>query len=177
MLVVAFVITKASSSWLKLGLALGLPAFLCLMTIGSVTLDPIALLTEHTLSDPTYTGRDEIWQFAIERIAQRPIVGYGYQAFWGTDELATAALLYRNWVYATTDAHNAFLNIALMTGMVGLLLVTLWAIIMPMADYVGTRWDRNDDPLTLLFVQIWLFSACLSSLSRCCSAAAAASGS
>ncbi len=35
--------------------------------------------------DTSFTGRDEVWKFAFASIAQRPIFGWGYLAFWGSD--------------------------------------------------------------------------------------------
>ena len=42
------------------------------------------------MSDTTFTGRNEIWAFALNHIGQRPFTGFGFQAFWGTSELVVS---------------------------------------------------------------------------------------
>jgi exopolysaccharide production protein ExoQ len=76
----------------------------------------------------TFNGRTPIWTLAIEQLMKRPVLGYGYAAFWGSDEGWT---VYRGvpWVWSlhkegndvrTFIAHNAFLDVALQLGLVGL---------------------------------------------------------
>src|SRR5262249_38625122 len=62
------------------------PVTIGILTIGSVEFGPIGNIVATLMSDPTFTGRTEIWRFALDHIAERPIVGFGYQAFWGTSE-------------------------------------------------------------------------------------------
>ena len=42
------------------------------------------------MSDPTFTGRTDIWKFVVTQIMQRPITGYGFATFWGTMGCSTA---------------------------------------------------------------------------------------
>ena len=64
-----------------------------ILTIGTVEFDSIRALVGGLLSDPTFTGRDEIWRFALDHIAERPVVGFGFQAFWGTSELVSMGII------------------------------------------------------------------------------------
>jgi O-antigen ligase len=121
----------------------------------------IGELVNWLLSDPTFTGRTEIWRFALDHIAERPLVGFGYQAFWGTSELVNAWNYLASWGYRASDAHNGFLNVAVMTGLVGLAASLVWVFIQPLVDQVRTPADRIDPPLNMLFVQIWLFDLSL----------------
>ena len=43
-----------------------------------------------------------------------------------------------------------------MTGVVGLVLALVWIVAQPLADVIRNQASRTD-PLTTLFVQIWLF--------------------
>lgn len=75
--------------------------------------------------DATLTGRTEVWQAALRQLSERPLFGFGYSAFWSSAEGATA------WVrdeagWTVTDAHNAWLEIWLGLGLVGML---LWSVI------------------------------------------------
>lgn len=72
--------------------------------------------------DPTLTGRTEIWLAIIPSIAKRPILGYGIKAFWRGYEGESANVSFAaHW--AVTSAHNAFLEVWLALGAVGVVLV------------------------------------------------------
>jgi O-antigen ligase len=160
-LMVSFVFMRVRHPATKFIVAIGMPALIGLLTIGSVSFDPIKTLVNQLMSDPSFTGRDEIWLFSIDQIAQRPIFGFGFQAFWGTTELVSAWNYLESWGYRASDAHNGFLNLAVMTGLVGLALTMAWVFVQPLADQIRTAPDRADPALTMLFVQIWLFGLCI----------------
>lgn len=63
----------------------------------------------------TGTGRTRIWTTAIDLISQRPVFGWGYAS---SNVLLPAAS--GDVGHTATHAHNAFLQIALSTGLVGL---------------------------------------------------------
>jgi exopolysaccharide production protein ExoQ len=68
--------------------------------------------------DPTLTGRTVIWTYVLPYIYQRPFLGWGYGAFWSTEnpaawEIANAI----NWF--SPEAHNGILEILLSGGLVG----------------------------------------------------------
>ena len=160
-LIASLVLVRSRHPLLKCIAAAGLPLMIAVVTIGSVTLEPVRSLVYRVMSDPSFTGRDEIWVFAIDHILQRPVVGWGFQAFWGTPELVSAWTYLESWGYRASDAHSGFLNIAVMTGLVGLVLSLLWVLVQPLADLIRTPPERSDVALTLLFVQVWLFGLCL----------------
>jgi O-antigen ligase len=142
------------------GLLLAVPVGILALTVGSVLSDPIRTLLESTMSDPTFTGRDVIWIFAIEHTAQRPILGFGFQAFWGTSELVEAWNPQESWGYRSSDAHNSFLDLSVMTGLVGMVLASSWTVVQPIVDYLRSRLQPVDPALTTLFMQIWFFGLC-----------------
>jgi O-antigen ligase len=130
------------------------------LTVGSVVYAPIRALIESLMSDPTFTGRNVIWTFAIEHTAQRPILGFGFQAFWGTNELVEAWNPQESWGYRASDAHNSFLDLSVMTGIVGMALASIWIVAQPIMDYLRSRWRTADPAITTLFMQIWFFGLC-----------------
>jgi exopolysaccharide production protein ExoQ len=68
--------------------------------------------------DPTLTGRTEVWSYVISDIYQRPLLGWGYNAFWSFAN--PAALEISNAVHWTVpQAHNGLLEILLNVGVVG----------------------------------------------------------
>jgi exopolysaccharide production protein ExoQ len=74
--------------------------------------------------DVTLTGRTEIWSAVLDSIAKRPLIGYGYQAFWlGLQGESYRVILAVSWVLA--QAQNGFLDVMLEMGVVGLTIVLL----------------------------------------------------
>ena len=73
----------------KLIVLLSVPLIIGALTIGSVEVPALNTLVGQ-MPDPTFTGRSVIWQFALDHIAERPIVGFGYEAFWQTEELVSS---------------------------------------------------------------------------------------
>jgi O-antigen ligase len=77
--------------------------------------------------DATLTGRTNIWALALESAAERPLLGYGYSAFWN---VATEA----NWISSTLHwkiphAHNGFIDLTLQLGLVGLAIYAITYVI------------------------------------------------
>ena len=74
--------------------------------------------------DLTLTGRTGIWSAVLDSIAKRPLLGYGYQAFWlGLQGESYRVILAVSWVLA--QAQNGFLDVTLEMGVVGLAIVLL----------------------------------------------------
>lgn len=118
-----------SRHWHRLVL-LGPLALLLAMTVGSVMVPAIGSLIASLMSDPTYTGRTEIWAFALDNIAKRPITGFGYGAFWESVYYGGGADA-TTWVNRATDAHDGYLNTALESGLPGLALTIWWLVLAP----------------------------------------------
>jgi O-antigen ligase len=137
------------------------PAAIAVLTIGSIAVEPVRALLDVLVADPTFTGRDVIWRFAIEHTAQRPWFGFGLHAFWGTSAFLDGWNPQESWGYRATDAHNGFLNLAVMTGVAGTVLAAGWIVVQPVVDYLRCRAQGTDPALVTLFVQIWLFGLCL----------------
>jgi O-antigen ligase len=161
-LLVSILLARLRNPAAKFVAAIGVPAIIAILTIGSVKFDSIHALVGGWLSDPTFTGRDEIWGFTLDHIAERPVFGFGFQAFWGTPELVSNWTYLKSWGYRASDAHNGFLNIAVMTGLVGLVVSMIWIFVQPLLDHIRAPADRADPALNMLFLQIWLFGLCLS---------------
>ena len=69
--------------------------------------------------DPTLTGRTGIWKLVIASAVKRPILGFGYRAFWtGLQGESAHLALTEGW--SPTGAHNGFLDVWLNLGLVGL---------------------------------------------------------
>ena len=74
----------------------------------------------------TLTGRTDIWVLVMRSIAKRPLLGYGYYAFWqGLKGESGNIIVAAHWFFGY--AHNGVLEIWLQLGLVGtaLFFVTL----------------------------------------------------
>jgi O-antigen ligase len=72
--------------------------------------------------DPSLTGRTEIWDALMRKVAERPWTGYGYGAFWGKDSIPA------DWVRKETQwpvpsAHNGWIDLLVQLGWPGAILV------------------------------------------------------
>ncbi|MFY9805029.1 MAG: O-antigen ligase family protein [Candidatus Acidiferrales bacterium] len=75
-------------------------------------------LTEMMGRNSSLTGRVQIWGYSLASIALKPILGYGYSAFWVASAEATRIDAALNWT--VPHAHNAYIELALELGLVGL---------------------------------------------------------
>lgn len=77
--------------------------------------------------DPTLTGRTLIWSHVMDNISEKPLLGWGYAAFWVPgNPAATQIADALNWT--APNAHNGLLEFWLDVGLVGTsVFLLLWA--------------------------------------------------
>lgn len=92
--------------------------------------------------DSTLSGRAQLWTLVMQTIWQRPILGYGYDAFWEGFRGASRGILEQTgWLVPM--AHNGYLDLWLSLGLVGLcVFVYLFLRAMAMALHL-LRHDRR----------------------------------
>ena len=74
------------------------------------------------------TGRTDIWLATLDLIKQKPLLGWGYMATWDPTDPQTVAI-WKEFRWVIGSAHNAYLDVALQLGLVGLgLLLTIIAV-------------------------------------------------
>ena len=73
--------------------------------------------------DPTLTGRTAVWEIVLPLIREKLLLGYGYHAMWAVDDPVTIAADRAVGGWGLTGSHNAFLEITLQLGLVGLALI------------------------------------------------------
>jgi exopolysaccharide production protein ExoQ len=77
--------------------------------------------------DTTMTGRTKIWTVALESLAERPLLGYGYSAFWNVSPDALRINEKLQW--QVPHAHNGFIDLPLQLGFAGLgLFLVVYAV-------------------------------------------------
>ncbi len=156
-MVISHIIVRNRRPGLGLALTIGVIAVFNLSSVGSVAFAWVRDLISLVLPDVTYTGRTEIWQFALDHVMVHPIFGYGYGAFWGTDQVVYGMASHSAWANTAEHAHNSYLNLALEIGLPGLALTVLWAVILPVTDFCKLPPDAPSGPLQILFLRACLF--------------------
>jgi exopolysaccharide production protein ExoQ len=74
--------------------------------------------------DTSLTGRTSLWPSVIGLIQQRPVLGWGYRAMWQPDDPARMVVDQIN-EWGASSSHNAFLEIALQLGLVGVAILVV----------------------------------------------------
>ncbi len=106
--------------------------------------------------DPTLTGREGVWDLALDAITAKPILGYGYGAFW-VEDVGWARFIASEEGWSAAHAHNGLLELALDVGLVGVA-VFLAAYVTSVWRAIGRFRQRNDGGATwLLLFLIYLF--------------------
>jgi exopolysaccharide production protein ExoQ len=91
--------------------------------------------------DPTLTGRTTIWRAVVVAAMKRPLLGYGYKAFWtGLQGESGNVLLANGWSFA--QGHNGFLEVWLGFGALGLGVV-LYSLIKAFRNALPCVFARN----------------------------------
>ncbi|APG95038.1 O-antigen ligase family protein [Sinorhizobium americanum] len=129
-----------------------------LFAVGSAVFRPLGEFISGLGIDATFTNRSDIWRFAFSALAERPLTGYGFRAFWQTEELVYSGGSVETWAVAAANGHNSYLDIALTTGFPGLLLTLVWLVLLPLRDISRIAPDREKAPLTRLYIRIWLYT-------------------
>jgi O-antigen ligase len=103
------------------------------------------------------TGRGEIWQRVLGLVDQHPVVGWGWIGYWWPDIPTLADLAHRKGV-TYLQAHDAYLDVWMQTGIIGLLLFALYVVTTlnrswssaTRIGYDQTLSPRAFDPVSLL---------------------------
>lgn len=145
-------LTLGSAIFQMLSVALG-PS-----TLGEFASSMVAL-NRAIVSDPTFTGRVDIWRYGIEMMLHRPLTGYGFEAFWQTSTtLQGESRQELSWaVEKIIHGHNGYLDVALTQGVVGLLIVVAVFLVKPVVDYHRAVQAPENRVLATMLLMMWLF--------------------
>ena len=149
--------------WLRAVMLLSPLVLLVLLSIGTVMSDGLAEIAKMLPLDSSFTGRTEIWTFALQSLQLRLPTGYGFEAFWGTDAIRNVPEG-MEWAEYASHSHNGYLDTALSMGLPGLALLIVVLIIVPLRNFQAADRGGNNGPLTMALLRIWLFGLYLSSL-------------
>ncbi|WP_374829349.1 O-antigen ligase family protein [Paenochrobactrum pullorum] len=145
--------------WLTFITTLSTHIVLGLLTIGTILFKPLRDFMESTPIDATFTGRTSIWSFALEKLAQRPWTGFGFESFWSSPISVDAANpYYLDWdVRSIVHGHNGYLDIAMTMGIPALICAVMVLIILPLFDYLRCKKTRENILLADFFLMVVFF--------------------
>ena len=127
-----------------------------LLTVGSVLSPALGAITRLLPLDPTFTGRSAIWEFALAAVAEKPVTGHGYAAFWD-DVTARQTAQGAEWATSAAHSHNSYLDLAVTIGLPGLLLAILVFVLAPLGNFQSAQAHNRSGALAKLFLTVWLF--------------------
>lgn len=105
--------------------------------------------------DPTLTGRTDIWELVIDKIMERPWLGYGLAGFWRGIN-GESAYVIRALRWDVPNSHNGYLDFIVQLGLVGfaLFLIIYWTTLIKVYLLIRDRFCL--DYLWPLVVLIYL---------------------
>ncbi|NJM70251.1 MAG: O-antigen ligase family protein [Scytonema sp. RU_4_4] len=104
--------------------------------------------------DATLTGRTPLWGAALARFMERPLLGYGYGAFWAPQSpyaLEAGQAIGSGWI--PPHGHNGLLDLALDVGLIGLslfLIIYSTAFVRALKEGYATKNPEELWPLAYL---------------------------
>ncbi len=138
------------------------------ITVGSAVVDPINGILQTIAPGTTFTGRLDLWEYAVERMAEHPFAGFGYENFWGTPAVTNADQpIELTWdVREIVHGHNSYLDAVLAFGIPGAMVIFYVLIIQPAVDFARMNCHGKKLLFANLLLSIWIFTslnACLES--------------
>jgi len=117
----------ARDATIRATLILILLLLICLATVVVFNVGPLETF-DKLFSDPTLTGRDRIWEFALRKFETNPMLGVGYGAVWQVGpQIAEWLLQYQVYV-VVNQAHNGYLDILAQLGWIGFVFLIIFIV-------------------------------------------------
>lgn len=120
------------------------------IVIGFVVIKNANTLLEFIGKDPTLSGRTDVWALALDRAEDRPVLGFGYRAYWIEGNKARL-MPEESWADNINHGHNTYLDLFVELGYLG---VVAFAITLGFLVYkILSRIKYSND-----YINIWAVS-------------------
>jgi O-antigen ligase len=149
--------------WLRGVILIGPLVIMNVFSVGTVMNAGLAAVVQALPIDATFTGRVDIWTFAVQALQARLLTGYGFSAFWGGGSIQNLPQG-MEWAEFASHSHNGYLDTALTMGLPGLALLIVALVFKPLRDFHVADRNGNGGPLAMLLFQLWLFTLYLSTM-------------
>jgi exopolysaccharide production protein ExoQ len=124
-------------------------AALAVVFLAILTLAP-EIFFEAVGKDATLTGRTGLWEAVLRQADKVPWTGYGYGAFWG-DKTGPALLVRQEVQWNVHNADNAWMQLRIETGLIGMWLVAM-NIAVGAAAAVRSLWRGPESYWAVMFL-------------------------
>jgi O-antigen ligase len=141
---------------LILGFAVSIMA---LMTLGAALSPFLDGILQSILPGTSFTGRMDLWRFALDTMAPRQWTGWGFESFWLTANVLDAETPFElSWdPRGIVHSHSGYLDIAIAMGWPALVLAVFVLVLLPFADYVRCRPGEENGRLADFFLMVLAF--------------------
>jgi O-antigen ligase len=156
--IIAALVARTRSIWLKAFLAFAPLAILAFLTIGAVVSKTAQAILSALSIDPTFTGRTDIWKFALAAIAEHPWKGHGFEAFWYSEALQHSVEGKTKWLTQVATSHNSYIDVTLTIGIPGLVLTFLAFLVQPLKDFHRLLPSAENKVFAQFLLLLWLFA-------------------
>lgn len=123
------------------GLSLGL-VFFVFFFVTLFSVPSVGQVLNFFGKEGTLTGRVQLWDFCIFMAEKKPLLGYGYGAFWlGLDGPSAEIWPSINMGVGANHCHNGFIELVLAIGLIGLFItiIAYWVAIIRAAKYLMSK--------------------------------------
>jgi exopolysaccharide production protein ExoQ len=157
---------------LRLPYILMIPNVFLLTTIGLLAnlwlVNNASALLSSIGKDATLTGRVDLWPAVLDKIWQKPWLGYGFSGFWGGDWDSECAYVWNVTGWTPPNAHNGLLDIWLDLGLLGLSLFILGFLFNLVKGLIWVRISKTADAFwpIMYVIYFWLSNQTESALLR-----------
>ena len=149
-----------------------IPTILFIVIIGLFAniwlLDNASTLLSSIGKDATLTGRVDLWPAVLDKIWQRPWLGYGLSGFWGSDWDSEGAYVWAVTGWTPPNAHNGLLDLWLDLGLLGLSIYLFGFIFSLVRGLIWIRISKTADAFwpVIYIIYFWLSNQTESALLR-----------
>ena len=142
MLLLTSLTSVVRSFWLRAVMLLTPLLLLNLLSVGTVMSETLAEIAKLLPLDSSFTGRLDIWTFAVQSLHGRLATGYGFASFWGSSAIQNLPEG-KEWAAFAAHSHNGYLDTTLGMGLPGLALLMAAIVVKPLRDFQGARRGRQ----------------------------------
>jgi O-antigen ligase len=111
---------RGGQIWLGFGVVVLASMLLYLMFIGTLSYDAIATPVASIFGkDATFSGRTLIWTELFSQIGKHPLLGIGFNSFWGASPDSPSAETIRRLQWRAPSGHNGYIDMINEIGLIG----------------------------------------------------------
>lgn len=150
---------RIGGRFLPVTLLIAAAGVMALMTLGAVLSPTLDAVLQTVLPGTTFTGRMDLWRFALDTMAPRQWTGFGLESFWLTPNVFGAEMPFElSWdPRGIVNSHSGYLDVAIALGWPSLGVATLVLLFLPASDYVRCAAGEENRRMADLFLMIVAF--------------------